>query len=75
MFTGLHIDPSGHIGISEGEFHRNDQRQRLSMNGGLYPIQMGTDTISPEDFYNSIITGSLRLAAQEAPQPPEPLIQ
>ena len=58
MFTGLYIDPLGHIGFLKGNFTGTISGSALSMNGGLYPIQMGTDTISPEDFYNSIITGS-----------------
>jgi len=58
MFTGLYIDPFGHIGFLKGNFTGTISGSALSMNGSLYPIQMGTDTISPEDFYNSIITGS-----------------
>jgi hypothetical protein len=62
MFTGLYIDPLGHIGFLRGNFTGTISGNALSMNGGLYPIQMGTDTISPEDFYNSIITGSFAVS-------------
>ena len=62
MFTGLYIDPLGHIGFLKGNFTGTTSGSALSMNGGLYPIQMGTDTISPEDFYNSIITGSFAVS-------------
>ena len=58
MFTGLYVDPLGHIGFLKGNFTGTISGSTLSMNGGLYPIQMGTDTISPEDFYNGITTGS-----------------
>lgn len=58
MFTGLYIDPLGHIGFLKGNFTGTISGSTLSMNGGLYPILMGTDTISPEDFYNGITTGS-----------------
>jgi hypothetical protein len=57
MFTGLYIDPSGNIGFLRGNFTGTISGNALLMNGGLYPIQMGTDTISPGDFYNSIVTG------------------
>ena len=62
MFTGLYIDPLGHIGFLNGNFTGTTGGSALSMNGGLYAIQMGTDTISPEDFYNSIITGSFNVS-------------
>jgi hypothetical protein len=58
MFTGLYVDPLGHIGFLKGNFTGTISGSTLSMNGGLYPIQMSTDTISPEDFYNGITTGS-----------------
>jgi hypothetical protein len=58
MFTGLYIDPLGNIGVLRGNFTGTISGGSLSMNGGLYAIQMGTDTISPEDFYNGITTGS-----------------
>jgi hypothetical protein len=61
-FNGLYRDPSGNIGFLRGDFSGLVSGNDLSMNVGLYPIQMGTDTVSPEDFYNSIITGSFAVS-------------
>jgi hypothetical protein len=56
--TGLYIDPSGNTGILNGDFSGTISGSNLSMAGALSPVQMGSDSISPVNFYNSIATNS-----------------
>jgi hypothetical protein len=58
LFGGLYIDPSGNTGFLTGGFPGTVSGTDLSLNGGLYPVQIGTSSMSASDFYNSIITGS-----------------
>ncbi len=55
-FLGLFIDPSGNTGFLKGNVTGTTTGSSLSMNGGLYPVRIGTSTISPADFYNAIST-------------------
>jgi FecR protein len=56
--TGLYIDPSGNTGILSGDFNGTIIGTNLSMTGALSPVQMGSDSISPVNFYDNIATDS-----------------
>jgi len=60
-FGGIYVDPSGNTGILTGEFTGFAEGSSLTMNGGLYPVQIGTTTINPADLYNSIQTSVFSL--------------
>ena len=57
-FTGLYIDPSGNTGILSGDFSGNIIGSNLSMAGEVSTVQMGSDSISPVNFYDHISTDS-----------------
>ena len=59
--TGLYIDPSGNIGILDGDFSGNIIGSNFSMTGTMSPVQMGSDAISPVNFYDNITTGSFSI--------------
>jgi hypothetical protein len=56
IFGGIFIDPSGNTGILAGEFSGFADGSSLNMNGGLYPVQMGTTTIPPGVLYDAVQT-------------------
>jgi len=56
IFGGIFIDPSGNTGILAGEFSGFADGSSLDMNGGLYPVQMGTTNINPAVLYDTLQT-------------------
>ena len=65
-FTGLYIDPFGNIGILNGDYSGTVIGSSLSMTGALTPIVLGSDSLSPENFYNNIVTGSFQVSGSGA---------
>ena len=53
-FMGLYADPSGNTGILIGSFSGAVSGTTITMNGGLFPVKLGTTSVNPADFYNSI---------------------
>ena len=56
IFGGIFIDLSGNTGILAGEFSGFADGSSLDMNGGLYPVQMGTTNINPAVLYDTLQT-------------------
>ena len=61
-FMGLYADPSGNTGILIGSFSGPVNGTTITMNGGLFPVELGTTPVNPADFYNSIETSAFSVS-------------
>ena len=61
-FMGLYADPSGNTGILTGGFSGPVSGTTITMNGGLFPVGLGTTSLNPVDFYNSIETSAFSVS-------------
>ena len=59
---GLYADPSGNTGILIGSFSGPVNGTTIAMNGGLFPVELGTTPVNPADLYNSITTSEFSVS-------------